>query len=125
MASTTRAALRTPYAWGAHDCAIFAADCVRAMTGEDLAAEFRGRYADEAGARDVLSALGCEGVADLAGRFLPEIPTIEARRGDVVMIDGEHGPFLAIVDGRTAVGPALRGLSHTPVSLARRAWRVG
>jgi hypothetical protein len=125
LAATTRAAMRTPYAWGVHDCALFAATCVAAVTGEDFAAGFRGGYDDEDGARRLLASLGCADVGDLASRYLPEIEPPEARRGDVVMLDAAFGPFLAIVDGRTAVGPSARGLTHTPVSQAQRAWRVG
>lgn len=124
LAAHTRAAMARPHAWGSHDCALFAADGVRAMTGEDLAAEFRGTYADEDGARRVLASLGCADVGDLAGRYLPEIDPPQARRGDVVMIEGKYGPFLAIVDGRTAVGPSRRGLEHAPMTAALRAWRV-
>jgi hypothetical protein len=116
--------MRTPYAWGQHDCALFAAGAVEAMTGIDFAAEFRGKYEDEDGARRLLTSLGCEDVGDLASRYLPEITPAEARRGDVVMIEGQLGPFLAVVDGRTAVGPSARGLTHTPVELGTRAWGV-
>lgn len=125
LAATTRAAMPKRHAWGSHDCALFAADCVRAITGVDLAEEFRGQYNDENGARRVLASLGCENVGDLASRYLPEIDAPMARRGDVVMMDGKFGPFLAIVDGWTAVGPSLRGLEHVPASSALRAWRVG
>lgn len=125
MASITRAALRKPHAWGSHDCAMFAADCVRAITGLDLAEEFRGQYADEPGAMRVLASLGCADVGDLASRYLPEIDAPMAQRGDVVMIAGKFGPYLAIVDGWTAVGPAARGLTHSPATLALRAWKVG
>lgn len=121
----TRAHMRTPHRWGAHDCALFAAGCVAAITSKDFAAEFRGKYDDEPSAMRLLDTLGCADVGDLASRYLPEIAPHEARRGDVVLIDGKLGPFLAIVDGRTAVGPAARGLTHSPVELARRAWRVG
>lgn len=125
LAAATTAALRRPYAWGSHDCALFAADCVLAVTGEDFAAEFRGQYDTDQSARRLLAQLGCEDVGDLAGRFLPEIEPRDARRGDVVMMPGKMGAFLAIVDGRTAVGPVSRGLAHVPMSVAVRAWRVG
>lgn len=122
--AATRAALRTPYRWGVHDCALFAADCVRAMTGVDLADGFRGRYDDEDSAIAVLRDLGCDGVDDLPGRWLGEIAPAMARRGDVVLFDGLHGRFLAICDGATAVGPAARGIAHHSMSSALRAWAV-
>jgi hypothetical protein len=71
LARTTRAAMRTPYAWGGHDCALFAAGCVASITGEDFASEFRGSYDDEDSARRLLASLGCADVGDLASRYLP------------------------------------------------------
>lgn len=41
---------RTPFAYGSHDCALFAAGAVEAMTGTDLAAGWRGIYRTLAGA---------------------------------------------------------------------------
>lgn len=123
--AVTRRAMRRAYSWGEHDCALFAADCVAAVTGEDFAADFRGRYSTEEEAQAVLASLGCASVADLPGRFgLPECLPTEARRGDVVLIPGAAGEFLGIVDGRTAVGPGPRGLAHVPLSGALKAWRV-
>lgn len=125
LAAFTRAHMRTTYEWGRHDCALFAAGAVAATTGVDFAQDFRGTYDDEEGARRVLASIGCADVGDLASRYLPEIAPAEARRGDIVLIDGVRGMFLAVVDGRTAVGPTLRGLAHTPLNLALRAWAVG
>lgn len=120
----TRARLRTPYRWGVQDCALFAADAVFELTGEDLAAGLRGQYEDEEGAARVLDELGAASIEDLPGRWLAPIPPSMARRGDVASFDGPHGRFLAIVDGRTAVGPGARGLVHVPMGQARAAWRV-
>jgi len=36
--------MNTPFVWGKHDCCLFACDAVLAMTGEDLAGDFRGKY---------------------------------------------------------------------------------
>ncbi len=118
------AALRKPYRWGDHDCCLFAADCVLAMTGVDLAEDFRGAYHDEATASDMLERLNCESVADLPGIWFEEISVSQARRGDVALFDGEFGPFLAICDGITAVGPAARGIAHVQIVDALRAWRI-
>lgn len=125
LAAHTRSHMRTLYQWGRHDCALFAASCVAVITGHDFAESYRGGYSDEDGARRVLASIGCDNVGDLAARYLPEISPAEARRGDIVMIEGTSGLFLAVVDGRTAIGPAARGLTHTPMDLALRAWAVG
>jgi len=40
-----------PFAWGSHDCALFSANGIEAMTGVDIASEFRGIYTDETSAK--------------------------------------------------------------------------
>src|SRR5579862_9262145 len=89
-----------PYAWGTLDCALYAADLVEAQTGVDLAQEFRGRYADEESANAILRAQGWDGVAGLADHFLARKEGRPAR-GDVVLMKGTRGDFLAIVASAT------------------------
>jgi hypothetical protein len=126
------ACLRRPFAWGEFDCALYAADAINAMTGVDFAADFRGRYDSEESAWRFLASLGYRDLGELASSRLPEILTPDgkpapslARRGDVGLFNGEQGQFLAICDGRTFVGPTLRGLQHAPLTACLRAWRVG
>ncbi len=38
---------KMPFSYGLHDCGLFAADCVLAITGKDPAAEMRGTYGTE------------------------------------------------------------------------------
>jgi len=52
------AAATRGFAWGRHDCMLFAADWAKALTGVDPAAGWRGTYLDETEARAVLSAAG-------------------------------------------------------------------
>lgn len=126
LVETTTAKLRKPWAWGEHDCVICAADCILAVTGEDLAEEFRGQYDNEREAWDLLARLGYPDLGALVSSRLPEIEPRDAGRGDVVLMSGEEGDFIAVCDGRTAIGPrAPRGLTHSPMSLAKRAWKVG
>jgi hypothetical protein len=118
-------AMRRLWAWGAHDCAIFAANSILVVTGEDMAADFRGQYETEAEAWDFLARLGYADLGALASSRLPEIEPRDARRADVVLMPGELGDYLSICDGRTAVGPVARGIAHSPMGMAKRAWRVG
>jgi hypothetical protein len=46
--------LAMPFAWGSHDCCMFAAEWVRICTGEDFAKGYRGKYRSEAGALKLL-----------------------------------------------------------------------
>jgi len=125
LVEMTASKLRTPWAWGVHDCVIFAADCILAMTGEDLAEDFRGRYDNESEAWATLASIGHNDLGSLVASRLPDIEPRDAGRGDVVLMAGEQGDFIAICDGRTAVGPkAPRGINHNPMVAATRAWRV-
>lgn len=129
-----RARARQPFAWGSNDCALFAADGVLAMTGVDIAAEFRGLYDSAAGAREAIrSVCGGEGLAAAAAwcaerHGLPEWPTpLYARRGDLVLIN-ENGSLIAglvHLTGRHVVTPGSEGLLRHPLRLAVRAWHVG
>lgn len=54
LAQTLQAAMTRPFSWGEHDCCLFAADCVQAVTGVDVAADFRGTYTTPLGAKKPL-----------------------------------------------------------------------
>lgn len=112
-----------PFSWGEHDCALFAANTVQAMTGQDFAVPFRGRYRTRLGAlRKLYPFGGLEAYVDTLG--LAEIRPAFARRGDLALIDTEDGPALGICTGRTVTYPALDGLLARPVRDARRCWRI-
>jgi len=115
---------QTPYEFGEHDCILFAANCVLAMTGRDPAEDIRGRYKTEIGAARIIKNAGFENLGDMIADRLPEIKPTEARRGDVVLCDGPDGEFAAMVVGKTCVGPGRDGLLHVPLSQALRAYRV-
>lgn len=135
LADLIAARLHAPFSWGANDCALFAADAVRAVTGVDLADHFRGRYTDESGARQ----MGLNGASrhlatgdfeaalrDMASLYLDgEIAPALARRGDIVLIEHAAGYSLAVCDGAVAFAPGRRGLLPVPRVQWRAAWRVG
>jgi hypothetical protein len=74
-----------PFAWGFRDCALFAADCVEAVTGRDPAADFRGAYLSALGALRIIRAHG--GLAELAAaRVGPAIEASSAIDGDVCLL---------------------------------------
>ncbi len=113
------------FAWGRHDCATFAAENQVAITGENTFDDDPGNYRTAIGAARKLRRLGHGSIEELVAARLEEVSPKLARRGDVVVIDTEIGPALGVVTGENAVSPGLDGLSRYPVSLARRAWRVG
>ncbi len=125
------AAHERPFSWGRHDCALFAADVVRAVTGEDIAAWFRGRYKTRRGAYGALKRFaggGLEQAMDkqAVARGMAAIRPALAQRGDMVLVDTPEGPALAICVGRFAAQVAESGgVAFADMSLARRAWAVG
>ena len=126
-------ARRTPFAWGVSDCCLFACDCVRAMTGVDPAAWFRGRYKTQRGAMRALKTFAGGGLEATARRItaelgMPEISPALAQRGDVVLLSLPDCPpenlalGICLGDHHAAQGPA--GISNVPLAFAVRAWRV-
>jgi len=118
--------LRRPFKWGAHDCALFVADCAAACTGHDPAPDLRGRYASERGAARVLRAeLGARPAAELlagivAARLGPEILPAMAAPGDAGLAEQGGRAILAVCVGSQWLAPGPEGLE--PVNAPARAW---
>ena len=122
----------TRFEWGKHDCALFVADAVLLLTGDDYAEPFRNKYTNQRGAYKILKKLtGADdwrdGLAQWMGMTgLEAIEPEYAQRGDVVLANTDDGPALAVVGnpGTMAYAAAPKGLSEFPVVLAERGWRV-
>lgn len=101
-----RERLKTPFQWGVNDCATFAADCVLAQTGVDFADGLRGAYSSEEEASELLADRGWFDLPGLADAFL-ERRNGRHLRGDVVLLRGAQGAFLAVsLGGDVAIAPA-------------------
>lgn len=116
-----------PFAPGRHDCALFAAGAVQAMTGRDLARAYRGRYDDVlAGLRHLRRNKHDDHVA-LAAKHFAEIAPAMAQPGDLAVIpdpDGSELDALGVVQGPHVyvTGPA--GLGIVSRLRMSRAFRV-
>lgn len=121
----------THFEWGTHDCALFACDCVLAMTGVDIADWFRGKYRSRNGALRIMRKFtGGYGLDSLAEKIaaqhrIHEVKMTEAKRGDIVLVDA-NGPTLGIVslDGIRGYAASPQGLTEFRVLSARRAWSI-
>jgi hypothetical protein len=123
---------KTPFAWGANDCALFAADGIQAITGVDIAADFRGKYADEASALALIkSVCGGATVADAAVYCAKQHGLAEwqhplcARRGDLVVFTAPTGSLVAglvHLSGRHIVAVGEQGLYRFSISKVLRSW---
>lgn len=131
LAREIDAASRRPFGWGKHDCCMFAAGIVLAMTGVDLAKGLRG-YRTGKGAYKVLRRRGAGNLSKTltavtkAAGFKPVKPNF-ARRGDLVMaqIETDHGvrDAAGICLGAHAAF-ASDGLAFVPITETSRAWRI-
>lgn len=132
-----------PFAWGKNDCALFVADGIVALTGVDIAAEFRGQYATEAeafalietvtGGRTIEDAAAWCAAAHGLGEW--ELPLC-AQRGDMVVLMDADRLIAGLVhlNGRDIVAVGEAGLKRIPLAAlddegklktpVTRAWRV-
>jgi hypothetical protein len=122
----TLAAARTrSFDFGKFDCALFAADCVLAMTGIDHAEKFRG-YDSQTAAYRIIAEHGS--LAGLLTSLLGEpIEPAMAGRGDVVLAQipaEDEGLTVGICLGVFCAFPWKVGFVMHPRTVATLAWRV-
>lgn len=116
---------RRPIDLGRHDCALFAAGAVEAMTGIDHAADFRGSYGTMAGGLRRVRKAGYIDHVDMVAALYPEIrPAILAQVGDIAVVDGEGAPALGIVGGARVFVLRPAGMVTLDLTAIQRAFRV-
>lgn len=109
------------FAWGEHDCVLWAADCVQAQTGIDLMARYRGAYSTPKQAYRLLRAEGgLRGAGDYAG---PRIAPAMAAEGDIGLVRGCR-PMLGVMLGGVWMVASTVGLRALPRDAAVMAWGV-
>lgn len=118
------AARLQPFAYGRHDCCLFAADAVAAMTGIDIAAPWRGRYTTLRGGIRVLRRSGYRDHVALAAAWFPEVPAFSAQPGDLAVIATEAGPALGVVQGEAVYVLGPQGLGLVSLLSVTRAFRI-
>lgn len=115
-----------PFRWGTHDCAMFGADAIKAMTGVDLGEDIRGTYTSVTSAKEALRACGDGTLLKRVRRHLGDAKPISlAQRGDIVMRDrntvgvcvGQYSWFVGEEGSR-------QGLVAYPTSLCAYAFSV-
>lgn len=108
------------YAYGVHDCGLFCAGAVEAMTGDDPGAVFRGAYDDAVGAAKVLRAKGRGTLIATVASMFDEKPPAFAQRGDIVW----NGEAIGICFGPMALFVSNGGLTRVARSEWERAFGV-
>ena len=113
----------TPFTWGSHDCCLWAADCVLAVTGEDPAKHLRGTYSGALSAAHVLEEHG--GVEAIASAALGEPVAVGyATVGDIVCIEVDGRRSLALCNGTTILATGIDRLECLSLDCAVCAWKV-
>jgi len=122
LVTVIKAAEKRPFSWGQHDCCLFAADCVEAMCGEDFAAEFRGNYNSETGAKKALLR-GGGSLERVLARFLDEVNPSLIQRGDIAVVENAGRRCAGVFYGGSVWVPGDNGLVGLSGNLLS-AWRV-
>lgn len=115
-----------PFQWGVHDCALFTAGAVEAMTGHDYAADYRGTYTTLIGGLRKLKKSGFDSHADMAASLFDPIASAFAQVGDLAAIETEIGIALGVVQGTRiyVLRPGEAGIGTVDLLSAHRAFRV-
>jgi hypothetical protein len=125
--------VNAPFVWGVFDCCLMPADAIKAMTGIDIADDFRGKYKDQASAFALIkSVTGGTTVADAAAHCASKHGLKEwshpllAKRGDLVVLRDAAELIAGIVhlNGRHAISVGPSGLKRIPLTAVTRAWTV-
>jgi hypothetical protein len=119
---------RQPFAWGEHDCGPgLAGRMVEAVTGADLAADYRGRYTTAKGALGVMRRAGFDNLGDLVASVLPEIHPSQAKIGDIAAVetDTPFGYALGVVNGERVFVLHPDGIATVDLLSTKRSFKVG
>lgn len=108
-----------------HDCLSFPALCIAAVTGVDLYEPFRGRYADEGGAKALVPNIEAflEGMA--SRHSWPAREACTAQKGDLAAVRLGATFLCAVVYGGLVIPEAPRGLRRFNLLMAEKIWRIG
>ena len=114
----------TRFEWGTHDCCLWAANLVLAITGHDVAADFRGKYSTAKGAAEILAAN--DGMTALWTKLLDTeaVSPLFASIGDVVLAEVDGQETMTVCNGDTLLATGTTGLCTLPISSALKAWKI-
>lgn len=109
---------------GKHDCALFPAGAIAAMTGIDPASNWRDAYDTLAGGMRLMKKEGFDDHIGLVASLFDEIPIAQARVGDLAVVQGDFGPSLGVVQGEMIYVVGMSGCGLVDLITASKAFRV-
>lgn len=124
LAALIEAKRDEPFRWGQHDCGLWGAAVVEAITGADFGAAFRGEYDDAATAAEVLRTKGAGTLGKTFDRHLHRIPPGFAQRGDLVCKGRGRTAAIGVCIGDEGLFVGDEGLIRVSRAEWSRAWRV-
>jgi hypothetical protein len=113
----------TPFQWGEHDCAMFAAKGTDARCGTSLAARIAAMSIRSAVEYRRLQRTGVT-LESMTIAELGEPATGEIQDGDVVLVRTAIGTALGLAVPPVALIAAKRGFAPVPLRTVERFWRV-
>ncbi len=119
-----------PFDWKDNECVVgLCAKVTLAITGVDLAAQYRGTFDSAETAYKVMRRAGFDNLADLVASFLPEYAEgpCRAKIGDIVAIpmDSKFKFALGVVNGERVFVLMPDGIGTVDLLDAKRAFMVG
>lgn len=110
---------------GRFECALFAADWVLIVSGTDLAARWRGKYASIEDGRDLIAEAGYDNPVAIAAEALKEVSGwMQAEIGDIAVVEEAGEACFGIIGGaHIHVLRVQRGLDVVPLARAARVFR--
>lgn len=117
-----------PFSWGDHDCGPgLVGNVVKAITGDDPAKPYRGKYSDAKGALRIIKRKGFANLGDMVASILPEIHPSEAKIGDIAAVktDSAIGYALGVVNGERVFVLMENGIGTVDLLQCERAFKVG
>jgi len=118
------AASERPFSWGEWDCAVYVFGAAEAITGDDHAETWRGKYKTPTGALKQIKKHGVENLGEWLDKFYSRQPILFAQRGDIVAIDQDSFGAFGIVIGAQALFVGPDGTETRPLVECDYAWRV-
>lgn len=113
------------FEYGVNDCALFGADIVEAITGEDHAKEFRGKYKTKIGGLRAIRKAGYADQIEFVEKNFKEIPNAFASFGDIGFIQTNDGLAICLICGNVVLSLGDTGLVRSNIFSVVKSFRVG
>jgi len=100
-----------PFEFGSNDCALWAGRVVKAVTGDDVCAEYIGRYKTAIGGyRAFKKATGFASHIEYVESALEQVPSSFAQAGDLGFVETDQGRAIVVLLGSFAAGIGQAGI---------------